>query len=372
MTKQNRYVLMNPGSVNTSDRVKKALIQHDVCHRDLAFSQAMARVTEKLKIVFGATPDHSLLLITGSGTAATESALSSCVPTDKKVLIIDNGAFGARITEIAKLHKMPAVIIRYDFGNTVKVKDVQTALESDPEIAVVAMVHHETSVGILNPVHEIGKLCRQHECLFLVDAISSLGAEELNVVRDNIDVCWSTPNKCLHGVAGIAFVCVSPRVWPKIESIDARAYYLNLKGYHQYSEDLEQTPFTPAIANIFALDAACEEYLEDGISARQTMYAERNLKLRAGLNRIGISLFTDNGLESHSIVTARLPEGVSFDALYNGLRKHGFVVYDCKPPLQGKYFQVSNMGNLFDANLDILLDAIEGIISTTKKQAASM
>ena len=266
---------------------------------------------------------------------------------------------------------MELVHIQCDYGELVQVEEIRAALEADSDIAVVAMVHHETSVGLLNPIREIGELCQQHDCLFLVDAVSSLGAEDFNVIRDHVDICWSTPNKCLHGVAGVAFLCIAPHVWTRIASIEPRVYYLDLKWYREYAENMAQTPFTPAIANISALDVACEEYLENGIAHRQTMYAERNCKLRAGLRRLGINLLTDTGFESHSIVTACLPTGISFEYLYNGLRNHGFVVYDCKPPLQGRYFQISNMGNLFDTNLEAFLLAVEEVIGHQIRQAAS-
>jgi 2-aminoethylphosphonate-pyruvate transaminase len=355
--KEGRYVLLNPGPVNTTARVKSALVHHDVCHRDSDYSEVLVRVSRKLRRIFRGGPEHSVVLITGSGTAAMECALGSCVPPDRKVLVIDNGAFGERLHEIAALHEMNVVHLKYDFGQPVRPADVASALDANPDIAVVAMCHHETSAGVMNPVREVGALCRKHDALLLVDAVSSLGAEDLDVVRDGIDVCWSSANKCLHGISGVGFLCIDERVWERIADIRPRSYYLDLKRYRKYFTELAQTPFTPAVATYFALDAACDEYLEDGALKRQAMYAHRNRKLRDGLTRMGLGFYTETGHESHTILTPRVPEFCTFGELYEDLKSKGFVIYDCKPPLKGKYFQVANMGDLSDETLDAFLVA---------------
>lgn len=351
-------ILLNPGPCVTSARVKAAAMQHDVCHRDSEYAVELGRVAGKLARVFQAGPDHSTLIVTGSGTAAMESAIASCVPADRKLLVLDNGAFGERLAEIARLHGLDLVHLRYEYGQAIDPKDVAQALAAHPEIACVAMCHHETSVGILNPVAAIGALCHAHDALLLVDAVSSLGAEDLDVVRDQIDVCWASSNKCLHGAAGVSFLCVSPRVWPRIERVKPRSFYLDLKRYRAYMDERSQTPFTPAVGTIAALEAACDEFLEDGHARRWAMYATRNATLRGGLRALGLRSFTASGGESHSIVTVSLPEAVTFADLYEPLKADGYVIYDCKPPLQGRYLQIANMGALPDGTIEEFLDAL--------------
>ena len=355
--KDGRYVLLNPGPVNTTAGVKSAMVHHDVCHRDSDYSEVLVRVSRKLRRIFRAGPDYSVVLITGSGTAAMECAIASSIPPGKKILVLDNGAFAARMVEIAQLHQLEVVHHRREWGELIDPADVAAAFAAHPEIVAVAICHHETSVGLLNPVREVGALCRQHDALLLVDAVSSLGAEDLDVERDHIDLCWSSGNKCLHGVSGVSFVCVSPRVWPRIADVKPRVYYLDLKRYQRYAAELAQTPFTPAVSIYFALDAACDEYLADGAARRQAMYQARNRKLRDGLTALGLGFFTQTGKESHTILTPRIPDGVSFGELYEDLKSLGFVIYDCKPPLRGKYFQIANMGDLSDEVLDAFLAA---------------
>ena len=206
-----RYTLFNPGPVVTSAGVKAALVHYDVCHRDEDYSGVVRRLQQKLRPVFGASDAHDMLLITGSGTAAMEMAVASVVPEGKKMLTIDNGAFGERLGEIARLHGIPAITLTCPWGSLPDPAAVEATLVADPGIVVVAMVHHETSVGVVNPVGAVGRLCRERGVTLVVDAVSSLGAEEIDVVRDNIDVCLSSANKCLHSVSGYRLCALHPR-----------------------------------------------------------------------------------------------------------------------------------------------------------------
>jgi 2-aminoethylphosphonate-pyruvate transaminase len=352
------YTLLNPGPVNTTPGVKSAMVHHDVCHRDSNFSELMVSLSGKLRRIFRGTPEHSVCLVTGSGTAAMECAISSCVPRDGKMLVIDNGAFGERLYEIGRLHEMDVVHLRYAWGDQVSPDDVERMFEQHPDIAVVAMTHHETSVGLLNPVREIGAVCRRYDALFLVDAVSSLGAEDLDVVRDNIDVCWGSANKCLHAISGVGFLCVSPRTWSKIEQVKPRSYYLDLKRYRKYADDLAQTPFTPAVSNYFALDQACTEFLADGHARRFAMYRERNARIRSGLAALGMAPFTRTGKESHSVTTCTVPAGIRFEDLYERMKRRGYILYACKDVLAHRFMQVANMG-------DLPIETIDGFLAET-------
>lgn len=363
------YTLLNPGPVNTTATVKSALVHHDVCHRDSTFSELMVSLTGKLRRIYRGTPHHTVFPITGSGTAAMEAALVSSVPPDRKLLIIDNGAFGARLVEVARVHEMSVLHLQYGWGEVVSVDDVARAFELHPDIAVVAMIHHETSVGLLNPVREIGALCRERDALLVVDAVSSLGAEDLDVVRDNIDICYGSANKCLHAVSGASFMCVSPRVWPRIEALRPRAYYLDIRRYRRYMDELAQTPFTPAVSVYFALDAACSEFLADGHAARFELYRSRNRRLREGLAALGMPSFTCTGQESSSIVTCRLPDGIAFEPLYDAVKERGIIVYGCKGVLAERYLQVANMGHLGDDGIDVFLGVLAEEIARLREAA---
>jgi 2-aminoethylphosphonate-pyruvate transaminase len=353
------YVLFSPGPVMTSARVKAALVHHDVCHRDGDYSAVVSRLQDKLRPVFGASGEHETLLITGSGTAAMEMAISSAIPPGKKLLVIANGAFGERLDEIAQLHGIERVMLRYPWGELPDPRDVARALEADPAIAGAVMIQHETSVGLLNPVGEIGRLCHRRGVTLVVDSVSALGAEEVDVVRDHVDICYSSANKCLHSVSGVSFLCVAPHVWERIADIDPRVYYLDMKRARRYLQELRQTPFTPAVSSFFALETALDELAEQGgVQARRELYRKRALRIRRVLADLGYESFTNTGRESHTISTLRLPDGLAVEALYAGMKERGFIVYRCKGELASRYIQVANMGELSDATIDAFLAAI--------------
>lgn len=366
-----RYTLFNPGPVVTSAGVKAALVHYDVCHRDEDYSGVVRRLQQKLRPVFGASAEHEMLLLTGSGTAAMEMAISSVVPEGRKILTIENGAFGERLGEIARLHRIPHVALSCPWGALPDPASFETMLAADPDIAVVAMIHHETSVGVVNPVGAMGRICRARGVTLVVDAVSSLGAEDLDVIRDHIDICYSSANKCLHSVSGVSFMCVAPTVWPRISEVEPRVYYLDLKRYRRYLTELAQPPFTPAVSSFFALEKALDELDEQGgVAARRRTYRRRNLLIRRVLGDLGFGSFTNTGRESHTIITARVPSFIAVDELYERMKERGFIIYRCKGALGARHIQIANMGELPDATIDAFLGAMSEEIA--RARAAGM
>ena len=356
------YVLFNPGPVLTSPRVKSALVHHDVSHRDSDYSAVLRRLERKLRRVCKGGSHHDIVLFSGSGTASMEAVVSSCIPQDKKLLVVSNGAFGERFTEIADVHGIQTVHLKYKWGRQIDPDDVLQALDANPDIVATIMCHHETSVGILNPVRLIGKICRERDLMFFVDAVSSLGGEDIDMRRDQIDILISSANKCLHAISGVSFVCVDRRIWSRIEHIPPRVYYLDLKRYHHIHEELAQTPFTPAVSNYFALDAALDELLQVGVEGRIQHYRKINRRIRRSLRRMGLGQLTNTGNESHTITTVKVPSYISFTELYEELKKRGYIIYDCKEHLKDRYFQIANMGDLSDEMVQGLLDTLEHVL----------
>jgi 2-aminoethylphosphonate-pyruvate transaminase len=353
--------LLCPGPVSTSARVKRALAQTDVAHRDRAFVDVLGRVVTRLRQVAGA-PDHDVLVVGGGATAATEAALATFLAPTERLLVVSNGAFGERIAEMAQCLDLPMSHLRYDWGAPVVLEQVQGMLDGDPRIKAVAMVHHETSVGRLNPVYEIGRLLAPRHLRYFVDVVSSLGAEEFDMVRARASVAVGSANKCLHGVAGAAFAIVRRELWDETEHVRTRSMYLDLRRYRAAQRENGQTPFTPPVAAVIALDAALEE-LEDegGAPARRARYLALNARLRAGLQGLGIRLRFEEPGNAASLLVAHLPVGLTFDALYQDLRQRGFLIYRGKGPLSHDCFLVANMGALDLATIDCFLEAVEEI-----------
>ena len=220
----------------------------------------------------------------------------------------------------------------------------------------------------MNPVGDIGRLCRARGVTLVVDAVSALGAEDVDVVRDCIDICYSSANKCLHSVSGVSFLCVAPDVWPRLAKIPPRVYYLNLARHRQYLSELRQTPFTPAVSSFFALETALDELEEQGgVPARRDTYRKRNLRIRRLFADLGFESFSNTGRESHTISMFRLPDGLSVDALYDGMKSRGFIIYRAKGDLADRYMQISNMGELSDGTIDAFLAAVTDVVERAAK-----
>jgi 2-aminoethylphosphonate-pyruvate transaminase len=353
--------LLCPGPVQASPRVKRALSGADMAHRDRAFVDVLGRVVTRLRRIAGA-PDYEVLVLGGGATAATEAALATFVSRQERLLVVSNGAFGERIAEMAECLGVPMSHLRYDWGEPIVLEQVQGMLDGDPRIKALAMVHHETSVGLVNPVNEVGRLLAPRHVRYFVDIVSSLGAEEFDMVRSRASVAIGSANKCLHGVAGTAFVLVRREVWDETANVRPRSMYLDLRRYRAALRENGQTPFTPPVPAVAALEAALHE-LEDegGVPARRAHYQALNARLRAGLLGLGLKLRNEGPNSAVSLTLAQLPPGLTFDAFYNDLRARGFLVYRGKGPVSHDAFLVANMGHLDIATIDRFLETVADI-----------
>src|SRR5688572_22817800 len=185
---ERQYWLLNPGPVNTSEAVRRAALRPDLCHREPEYAKLMSDVRRKLLDVAGVSAEtYKSILIAGSGTAALELGVSSIVRANKKLLVIINGVYGERIDKIAELHGIARKQVTSPWGERPNLEAVDRALAEDPDIEVVALIHHETTTGLLNPVPEIGALAKKHNKLFFLDSISAFGGEELDLVKSGVD-----------------------------------------------------------------------------------------------------------------------------------------------------------------------------------------
>ncbi len=354
-------VLLCPGPCSTSPRVKAALAAPDISHREEAFVTLLGRVVERLKAIVGAT-NHDVLL-TGSGaTGATEATLATFVGPDERLLVVSNGAFGERIAEMAQCLGIPMSHLRYDWGEPIVLEQLQGMLDHDPRIRAVAMVHHETSVARMNPVNEVGRLLAPRHIRYFVDVVSSVGAEDFDMARSRASVAIGSANKCLHGVAGASFVVVRPELWQETAHIRPRSMFLDLRRYRASFQENGQTPFTPPVPAVAALDAALAELVEQGgVAGRRAHYQVLNARLRAGLLGLGLRLRYDGPGSALSLTVAQLPPGLSFDSFNTDLRARGFRVYRGKGPVSHDSFLVANMGHLDLATIDRFLEAVAAI-----------
>jgi len=261
------WILLNPGPANTSREVKEALVTPDLCHREPEFFEVMRDCRERLVRLAGGGEGFAAVLFTGSGTAAVEAAVSSAVPADGGLLVVDNGVYGDRLLRIARAHGIHHRALSYDVTTPARPSDVRGALREDRALSHVVVVHHETTTGLLNPVAEIARVAAQEGRRVLIDAMSSLFGEPLDVTQDGIDFVMASANKCLQGVPGISFVLARRQALDALRGKPPRSVYLDLSN-HYVTQEQDNTPFTPAVQVLHAMRQALRELEKEGVPAR--------------------------------------------------------------------------------------------------------
>jgi 2-aminoethylphosphonate-pyruvate transaminase len=363
----NSEILLCPGPVMLSTGVKAALTQCEIGHRDPRFAEVLARLRRNSRHVFRAGDEHSILFLGGSATSAIEAVFESLLPPDARVLVPVNGSFGARLVEILRVHGIPHLPVDFGFGNAVdpgRIEAIVAGERSHPFTAV-AMTHHETSAGLLNPLAAVAGLAQQNDLRLIVDATSSAGVEDLDVTRDRIDACITTSGKCLHGPPGLGLVCVRREYLEECRAFPARSFSRDLHRHHDQLELNGQTPFTPSVPLFLALDRAIDELLEDGVDERRRVYWRRREILAEGMNRLGLPLFpVPPGIEAAAIMTVTVPEALGFESLYTSVKDRGYLIYGCKPPLAPCYFQLAVMGELEDEDLHNFLKVMQSLTAS--------
>ena len=284
-------MLLNPGPVNLDERVRGALTIADMCHREPQAYAILAGVRSMVTKVAGGTGTHSAVVLTGSGTSALEATVCSVVPADGGLLALANGHFGERIATIAELHDLRTTVWNQGWGTSFDLEGIERLLAAESSITHVAVVHHETSTGQLNNVSQIGELVAAAGRSLIVDAVSSLGGEDLDVSRDHIDWCVASSNKCIEAPPGLAFVIGSAAAIRALRDVPERSMYLSLRRHFEAQKVRGVPQFTPAVQLMASALRALELLLAEGVLERRNRYRRLAETLRGGLEQLGLSLY---------------------------------------------------------------------------------
>ncbi|MBI4819858.1 MAG: 2-aminoethylphosphonate--pyruvate transaminase [Deltaproteobacteria bacterium] len=352
-------ILMNPGPANTTATVKQALVCEDICPREKPFGELIERVRNRLTEVVHRGGDFTAVLLSGSGTAAVEAAIASAIPARGRLLVIDNGAYGARMAEIASAYRISHDVLSFGVGEWPEPDRVRRRL-SEERYSHVAVVHHETTTGMLNPVENIARLAHETGALAIVDAMSSFAGVPIDIEALGADFLVSSSNKCIQGMAGISFVIARRSTLDDLRSISGRSYYLDLGAQHRFFEDTHQMRFTPPVQILYALDRAIEEFFEEGQEGRWQRYQACFEVLDAGVRRIGFERLLPDRMLS-KILTAYLEPDhprYSYDALHDTLLAAGYTIYPGKGAKRAT-FRLANMGAISPRDMTGFVEALE-------------
>jgi 2-aminoethylphosphonate-pyruvate transaminase len=349
-------LLLNPGPVTLSERVRRSMLQPDLCHRESEFFDLQDEARRRLLATYSLDPKQwTAVLMTASGTAAVESMIAALVPNSGRLLIVENGVYGERIALISAQYGIAHERIKGDWMRAPDYAAIAAQLASQPtdsRFTHVAVVHHETTTGRLNDLRALALLCHEHGAVLLVDAVSSFGAELIDFTAPALAAVAATANKCLHGVPGAAFVIVRRT---DLQNAAGRAYYLDLARLARL-QDERNTPFTPAVHAYYALVEALREYEEQGgRTARYDRYAALAERVRAGLAALGVGAAIPADESSVVLRAYKLPAGLSYAELHDALKADGFVIYAGQGDLSKSLFRISTMGNLTSADIDRLI-----------------
>ena len=355
-------ILLNPGPVNVSPRVREALARDDLCHREPECEELLARIRARLLAAFAPAGGFTAVLLTGSGTAALEMAVTSVLSERGRLVVVANGVYGERMAAMAAAASLPHTVVEGDWLSPPDLTVVEQAIRQ-PDVEAVAVVHHETTTGLLNPVARVGRLARERGKLLLVDSVSGLGGDRLDLEEVGADLVVGTAGKCIQAFPGMAFVLVRESALSRLAAHPRRSLYLSLPIHHE-AQRRGSVPFTPAVQLAYALDEALAELLEEGVAARIARYGAAAALLRTGFARLSLSCLLPPDLRSNSITALRLPPGRDYPSLHDGLKARGFVVYEGQGRLARDVFRVANMGQLTQADFVRFLDALAAVLGT--------
>lgn len=341
-----REVLLNPGPSTTSDSVKYAQVVADICPRELEFGNLMEQIAKDLTAFVANPNEYTTVMFGCSGTGADEAMVSSCVPPDGKLLVIDNGSYGARLAKIASVYNIDMDVFKSSTYEPIYLAAVEEQMKK-AKYTTFAMVHHETTTGLLNPVAELCGLAHKYGMTTIVDTVSSYGGMPIDLARMNIDFATCTSNKHIGGMAGIGFVVCKKSELLKQEGWPMRNYYLNLLDQYKYFLETKQTRFTPPVQTLYALRQAITETKVETIEKRYARFTACWEILVSALDKIGLKMLVDRKNQSHFITAILIPETpkYNFNELHDYARSFGFTIY---PGKLGNIdtFRIANMGDI--------------------------
>jgi len=311
--------------------------------------------------VCGVTTGYTSVVLTGSGTNAIESALTALKDVTTGILILSNGSYGERAAKVATIFDLPHETL--DFGWTARLDlDSIEAKCRSTRADTIYLIHHETTTGVLNPLREIAAIGKRYNKWVVVDGVSSVCGEDLDLSGWGVDLIMGSANKCIRGVPGASFVIVSDQMAEVMKGRRQAAFVTDLVT-HMEQEEKGETPFTPAVQVFAALRAALEELLDEGLDRRIASYERIATVLRDGLAELGLELLLPREWYSNTMTSVRMPEGFTYTRLHDALKEQGYLIYNAQGAFQEKMFRLGTVGVMTEADIRGFLAALGTVLA---------
>jgi 2-aminoethylphosphonate-pyruvate transaminase len=359
-----REVLLNPGPATTSDSVKYAQVCADICPRENEFGDVMAWICDELTLLAADKAAYETVIFGGSGTAADESMISSCVPDDGRLIVINNGSYGERLAKIASVYKLRHTVFESSAYEALDIEKLEYEFKTG-RYTHLGIVYHETTTGLLNRIDQIGPLAKKYNIVTIVDAVSAYAGIPMDLEKLGIDFMASTSNKNIQGVAGIGFVICKKNELEKTGAIPMRNYYLNLYDQYAYFLKNRQTRFTPPVQTLYALRQAILETRQETVEGRYARYSECWHILVSAIKKYNLKMLVKEKDQSRLITSIMDPETphYSFDALHDYACKSGFTIY---PGKLGNIntFRIANIGAIQPSEMRRFAELLGGYLES--------
>ena len=358
MKDPNTYKLLTPGPLTTSLTVREEMLV-DRCTWDSDYKQMTQEVRAGLLELAHVTPDqYTTVLMQGSGTFGVESVLSSVPGADDTVLVLVNGAYTERMCQMLARHKINYQRLDFPWDHIPDAETVEVYLKAHPEVTIVSMVHNETTTGLLNDIAAVAHVVKGAGKTFIVDAMSSFGAVDIDVGALGIDFIVSSANKCIQGVPGFSFIIARRAA---LEATRGNARTLSLDLYDQWQvmeKDGGKWRYTSPTHVVAAFHRAMQELkAEGGIEARAARYSLCNKKMREGMKALGFEAYITPEHQGPIITTFFYPENANFTfaSMYDYLKSHGYVIYP-GTLTERDTFRLGNIGEIYEEDVDRVLE----------------
>lgn len=346
-----------PGPTPLPERVVRSMSRPMIDHRGPQFAEILAEITAGAKRVF--KTKHDLLLLTSSGTGGLESAVANLVSPGDEVVVALSGNFGERFAALAAAYGADVVRLEFEWGEPVDADDLARVLERHPKAGVVLLTHNETSTGLTNPLRELAGVARRAGRIVVVDGVSSISSIDIETDAWGVDVAVSGSQKGWMAPPGLSLVSVSDRAWAQQAKARSPRFYFDWKEAKSWA-DKGQTPFTPTIAVVFALQEGLHMLEEEGLDNVYERHVRLARATQAGLRALGFELYAREGYRSNTVTSAVPPQGLDVAALRKLLdEKYGVVIAGGQGKMSGKMVRVGHLGAVAEGDVVQVIWAIE-------------
>jgi len=347
--------LFTVGPVACRPEILEEMRRQMFSHRSEEYKGTVERLQRFLET------ENQVFLFPSSGSGVMEGTVRNCVK--RKMLCCVNGSFGKRYAEVGESNGKIVERLEPELGKPTTPELLDKKLSSDPDIEAVAITYNETSVGLLNPLPELAKVVKEHEKLLFVDAVSAMGGVELKVDEWGIDVCFASSQKCFGVPPGLAVGSISEEAMGRSERARDKGWYFDFKLYERYQREGSSTHMTPPIPQIFALRKRLELIdREGGKQKHLELYSERSRRIKEGVEKLGLSLFPEQGYESPTVTCVNAPKGVTGPEVYERMREQGFELAKGYGELKERTFRIGNMGYIRPEDVNAMLQALGEIL----------